>query len=191
MNDNDIKKSMELLKQWAEKLNGRTRQDEISHEECEELKKQGLVVVFGYSDDNAEFRGAIDDEIDCYDGGRVFEKDGKYIDAVWCDGDFTWTYNTNIPHMTFDILDDEEKYCKGIIFKASDLSKPQTNYDRIKSMDVDEMAELFYGIIRGRDLHIMRALETKGIDASLIEAAPEIHIAHHKQWLLQEVVENE
>ena len=171
MNDNEITKSMESLKQWAKKLNGRTHQNEISREECEELKKQGLVVVFGYSDDNAEFRGAIDDEIDCYDGGRVFEKDGKYIDAVWRDGNFTWTYNTNIPHMTFDILDDEEKYCKGIIFKASDLSKPQTNYDRIKSMDVDEMAKFLMD-------WFMKCMLGK---------AP----LSVKQWLLQEVSENE
>ena len=65
------------------------------------------------------------------------------------------------------------------------------NYDRIKSMSVDEMAELFYGIIHERDLHIMKALEQNGIEASLIEALPEIHIAYHKQWLLQEVSEDE
>ena len=66
-----------------------------------------------------------------------------------------------------------------------------SNYDRIKAMTVDEMAELFYGIIHERDLHIMRSLDAKGIKASLVETAPEIHIAHHKQWLLQEVSKNE
>ena len=45
----------------------------------------------------------------------------KYIDAVWCEGEFTWTYNTNIPHATFDIFDDEEKYCKGIVFELKDM----------------------------------------------------------------------
>ena len=66
-----------------------------------------------------------------------------------------------------------------------------TNYDRIKSMSVEEMAELFYGIIHERDLHIMKALEENGIEATLIEALPEIHIAYHKQWLEQEVSKDE
>ena len=68
---------------------------------------------------------------------------------------------------------------------------PNTNYDLIKSMSVEVMAKLFYGIIHERDLHIMKALEENGIEASLIEALPEIHIAYHKQWLLQEVSEDE
>lgn len=62
-----------------------------------------------------------------------------------------------------------------------------TNYDQIRNMTVDEMAMLFYGIIHERDLHIMKALEEKGIDASLIELSPEMHIAYHKQWLENEV----
>jgi hypothetical protein len=30
-------------------------------------------------------------------------------------------YNTNIPHVTFDVMEDEDKYYKGIVFKLSDL----------------------------------------------------------------------
>lgn len=62
-----------------------------------------------------------------------------------------------------------------------------TNYDQIRNMTVDEMAMLLYGIIHERDLHIMKVLEEKGIDASLIELSPEMHIAYHKQWLENEV----
>lgn len=105
---------------FAEGLNGREYGSEITPFEEQRAKELGFVVVFGYSDDNAEFRGAIDDEVGCYDGGRIFEKNGKYIDAIWCDGEFTWTYDTNIPHSTFNIYDGEEKYCKGIVFKRSD-----------------------------------------------------------------------
>ena len=32
-------------------------------------KENGLVVVFGYSDDNIELRGAINNEAGCFDGG--------------------------------------------------------------------------------------------------------------------------
>jgi hypothetical protein len=46
----------------------------------------------------------------------VYEDGEKYIDAVWCEGEYSWTYKTNIPHATFDIWEDGEKYCKGIVF---------------------------------------------------------------------------
>ena len=112
---------------FAEELNGREYGNEITPFEEQRAKELGFVVVFGYSDDNAEFRGAIYDEIGCYDGGRVFEENGKYIDAVWCDGEYCWTYNTNIPHATFDIYtfdiyENNEKFCKGIIFEKSEVA---------------------------------------------------------------------
>ena len=106
--------------EFADGLNGRDYGNEITPFEEQRAKELGYVIVFGYSDDCAEFRGAIYDEIDCFDGGRVFEENGKYIDAVWCEGGYTWSYNTNIPHETFDLYEDGEKWCKGIIFKKSD-----------------------------------------------------------------------
>lgn len=106
---------------FAKQLNGREYLNEISKEETQKAKELGLVIVFGYSDDNAEFRGAINDEIGCFNGGKIFEKNGKYINALWCKSEFTWTYDTNIPHLTFDIFDNGEKYCKGIIFDKKDL----------------------------------------------------------------------
>ncbi len=102
---------------FAEGLNGREYGNEITPFEERRAKELGFVVVFGYSDDNAEFRGAYDEEIGCYDGGRVYEDANKYIDAVWCEGEYSWTYKTNIPHATFDIYEDGEKYCKGIVFQ--------------------------------------------------------------------------
>jgi hypothetical protein len=49
-------------------LNGRSYGEEITKEECATAKAHGLVVVFGYSDDNVELRGAIDDEVGACDG---------------------------------------------------------------------------------------------------------------------------
>lgn len=102
----------------------RYRGYELSDEEAEIAKDNGFVVVFGYSDDNAEFRGAIFDEIDCYDGGEIFSKDKYYINAVWCKSDISWTYDTNIPHETFDVLDyeDDSIYCRAIVFDIDSLS---------------------------------------------------------------------
>ena len=108
------------IQSFAGGLNGRDYGKEITPFEEQRANELGFVVVFGYSDDNAEFRGAISDEIGCFNGGRVFEQGDKYIDAVWCEGDYSWTYNTNIPHATFDIYENGEKYCKGIVFKRSD-----------------------------------------------------------------------
>ena len=57
--------------QLAAKLNGRNYLDEISLEECEQAHDSGLVVVLGYSDDIVNLHGAIHDEVDAYDGGRI------------------------------------------------------------------------------------------------------------------------
>ena len=62
-----------------------------------------------------------------------------------------------------------------------------TNYDRIRNMSIDDMATLFYEIIHERDVHLLEAMAEKGIEASLLEASPEVHIAYHKQWLESEV----
>lgn len=44
---------------------------EITAEQEAFAKANGLVVVFGYSDDGVELRGAIDEEIGAYDGTTV------------------------------------------------------------------------------------------------------------------------
>lgn len=101
-----------------------------------EAEEKGVVFVFGYSDDNIEFRGAVDDEIGCFDGRRVqVPGTSEHIDAIFCgmldgkevldpseymtdDGDrITWVYRTNIPHETFMMYEDGEPYCRGIVFR--------------------------------------------------------------------------
>jgi hypothetical protein len=57
-------KKVELAKQ----LHGRDYRDEIDEKEAQIAKENGLIVIFGASDDLVEFRGAIYDEIDAYDG---------------------------------------------------------------------------------------------------------------------------
>src|SRR5690349_17695897 len=128
----------------AARLNGREYGNEITDAEEAEAKRAGLVVVFGYSDDNAEFRGAINDEVGCYEGGEIvlvggaiyaFEEcdckhteradaaareKGRRIEAVWCEGDYSWTYRTEIQHATFDVMEGGEKYCRGIVFELPD-----------------------------------------------------------------------
>jgi len=136
-------------KELAAILNGRDYGSEILKSEEVEAKKAGLVVVFGYSDDGVEFRGAIDDELgagnntevavtesgvltsDCGDDDcpyfnqieRQHIEAGNFIRTIWSDGNDAppWTYATRIPHETFDILDEGELFCRGIVFSMSDL----------------------------------------------------------------------
>lgn len=69
--------------EFAARLNGRTYRNEVSTAEAKEAKAAGLVVVYGYSDDNVELAGAIDDEIGANDGTTVFlGKDGA-IHKPW------------------------------------------------------------------------------------------------------------
>lgn len=121
-------------KQLAEKLDGREYLNEITPEEEKEAEANGLVAVYGYSDDNVELAGAISDEIGAWEG-VVFhvDKDGGYhiedsdapnrIRAVWCapGSDAAWTFETEIPHETFSIYEDGELFCVGIVFRMEDL----------------------------------------------------------------------
>lgn len=129
-------------------LDGREYRSEITRAEAAEAKAAGLVVVFAASDDLMEFRGAIYDEAGCYNGGEVLvDGDGllpdresiddddelqryfarkphaKVIEALWCKrGEYTWAYETAIPHATFTINDDDELYCRGIVFALAELA---------------------------------------------------------------------
>ena len=129
------------LKEFANLLDGREYGGEITKEEEKLAKELGFVVVFGYSDDNAELRGAINDEIGCFDGGVLEHEDlpaGIYAD--WCpeDIDCAWAYGTSIPHEKFCIYDHGELYCVGIV---CDINKPSmTHADRIRAMSDEELA---------------------------------------------------
>lgn len=136
------------LKEFAKMLDGREYRHEITKEEEALAKQLGFVVVFGYSDDNAELRGAIDDEIGCFDGGKLEHRDlPDAIYAKWCDREtnYLWSYKTSIPHETFCIYEDGDYWCLGIV---CDINKPnQTNADRIRAMSDEELAE-FLGRVK-------------------------------------------
>jgi hypothetical protein len=49
------------------------------------------------------------------------ESGGKEIEALWCkEQGISWTYKTDIPHETFEIVEDDEPYCRGIVFSLDD-----------------------------------------------------------------------
>ena len=134
----------------AAALNGNEYGKEGTKELFGRMKAAGLVAVFGYSDDNMEFRGAIDDEIGCYDGGTAYlndngllksecdegddcpyyeklQKKARSITALWCPTDAdpqpSWAYATDIPHVTFEIMETDELFCRGIVFRLADAKE--------------------------------------------------------------------
>ena len=44
------------------------------------------------------------------------------IDAQWDQEDgYSWTYKTDIPHATFEVMEDGEHYCRGLVIDINDL----------------------------------------------------------------------
>lgn len=129
--------------QLAERLNGREYTKETTPADELEAKAAGLVIVFGASDDLMEFRGAVYDEIGSWEGATAyFTNDGLLlnecdneecphykrlkaaaatINAKWDTDGYSWIYETVIPHATFDIVEGNDNYCRGIVFALSDV----------------------------------------------------------------------
>jgi hypothetical protein len=131
----------------AAELNGQeynSRFHSENHLLFKEMAMEGLVAVYGESDDLMEFCGAINDEISAYngttaylDGNGLIENEcsneecphfairkmhAKSIEALWCDEEnVSWTFRTDIPHETFEIMEDDEVFCRGIVFRLSDV----------------------------------------------------------------------
>lgn len=132
------------MKIVAEKLNGREYGFELADEEADQLESVGLVVAFGYSDDNVEFRGAMSDEIGCWEEVTIPILDGEilkqcsedcedYDCPLWKDalsrakniraefGNYGWKFDADISHEKFTIMEDGEVYGEGIVFAYEDV----------------------------------------------------------------------
>ena len=139
----------ELVQTYAKFLDGVEYGQETARLKpaLDEMKQDGIVVVYGESDDLVEFDGAICDEAGAWGGTTVYVnqiglfpdppcenaigfcayfrnciKGCKTIQALWCAEDgYAWTFKTDIPHATFDVLEDGKPYCRGIVFALSDV----------------------------------------------------------------------
>jgi hypothetical protein len=119
--------------QLAKELNG-IQYRGITNYYCALAKENGLVIVYGQSDDLCELRGAVEDEESCYDGGDLYVNEkgfaeencgGHRLSAVWCpEGqDVSWAYATDIPHATFHMMDGEDElYCIGLVCDVADFA---------------------------------------------------------------------
>ena len=132
-------------KHLAAMLDGRQMGREITEEEEALAREDGLVVVFGYSDDNVELRGAIYDEVSAYNGTTVYlgpngllvndcdddrcpyflreRERAPRFKAKWNDGDgAAWSYEVPWPHETFRVMEDGDLFCVGVVFALADVA---------------------------------------------------------------------
>lgn len=132
-------------KTLAAMLQNRDLDDDSFENEKRFARENGLVIVYGYSDDAIILEGAISDGGDCY-GGYPFHlvKDNKKylleeepaehntIIAKWhspdcmteCGEVIPWSFDTDIPHEDFYITFRGDPYCKGFVFSLRDLYDP-------------------------------------------------------------------
>ena len=135
------------IKEVAEKLNGQNINPRGNLTMDIDLKELGFVIAYGQSDDRLELEGAIRDEYGAYNGTTIklnnfgvlenkcddvvcpyfLKEEGEakfFIKAEWDpeESDVTWLITSNIPHETFNIInDDNELWCKGIVFDIESL----------------------------------------------------------------------
>ncbi len=126
----------------AAQLNGSQYLKEGSKALFQAMASSRLVAVFGGSDDIVYFAGASDEELGarngsvyhvgpeglmtnpCVDGCPYHAKllEGAVtITAVWYRDGISWQYETAIPHVTFDVMEDDDLYCRGIVFSLDRL----------------------------------------------------------------------
>lgn len=126
----------------AAALNGCEYGSEGSPELFAQMRRDGLICLFGYSDDGVEMRGLYDDEFDTDD---LLFMDGKHLKNE-CEHDACpyfealaekaakvevhdggeafgmFEFRTTIPHAVFKVMEDGELYSSGIVFSLDELA---------------------------------------------------------------------
>lgn len=116
--------------------------DEGSRALFAHMKASALVAVYGASDDLVMLSGAINDELGastihlgmkgllqnrCEEERCPYHaeelKGAATIEPRFAEDGVSWSYRTAIPHETFLVMEDDEIYCRGIVFAVSDIAK--------------------------------------------------------------------
>lgn len=127
--------------EMAKRLDNREYRDETTKQDTADAFQNGLVIIYGASDDLTYFDGVMADEAGAWGGAehkvtsakRILCKgdhDEEYrllgwtppeivmeVKAEWCPDGFegSWRITPNIPFAPFDILEDGELYCRGAV----------------------------------------------------------------------------
>lgn len=137
-----------IKEELAALLNGREYGSEMTPEEEATAKTARLLVIFGACDDLTELRGALSDEAGAYDGAvhqidregfvpdwesidhgdeeacaAYFKRKGSgiVVEAKWDWKGYSWWIETEAPHAGFDIMEDPDTYCRGIVIDLAKL----------------------------------------------------------------------
>lgn len=133
--ENNINKTTDRLKYWSNKFNNRQYGNEITSEEVEQLKEEGITVVLGASDDLMCFYGSYEDEQnitgeeyivywDKNENELSEQFDRNYIEPTIKS---VFDYNgmninaKNMPYCSFSIIDGNDYYGNGIVFYQQDF----------------------------------------------------------------------
>lgn len=108
---------------------------------AKDAQNHGCVIIYGMSDDNLEFTGAINDEVGAYEGTKAYIRNGKlltprceecedcdsYIDqrnlaieitALWDHMGYSWFIISSCPSTPFVIYKFGETFCRGIVIEV-------------------------------------------------------------------------
>lgn len=159
-------------------LNGREYGLEISSEEEKEAEESGLIVIFGYSDDGVVFAGKISDQFGGWDGksfrldkqeneievveidvrnigfvNSLTGKESNMVHAIWSPKEpkASWLITSDIPHATFDIVEDKILFCRGIVIDMKDL-KPLSGHGYTKELQ-DRVCCIVHKWIKEHNCH--------------------------------------
>lgn len=147
-------------KELAALLNGRRYGYELDGLDMKAIRDAGLVIAYGASDDLLEFEGAIYEECGAWEdttvriyAGEIIEdeyncrncrlykltmKSAHWVSAVWCKGMYTWFIDTDMPHETFDIIENGELFCRGIVFDVADTYEQNIGLNNGLPCGIDE-----------------------------------------------------
>lgn len=155
---------MSLRDQIAAELNGSEYPLQLSNGLLERAKAGRILIVYGASDDLMEFDGVFQDEVGAYEGGEAHidaagvldrqqvdddaddeiadyvarMKTARKIEALWGEDGYAFTFRTDIPHTTFEVVEDGEKYCRGIVIDLADLATPAAATEAETFWSIDE-----------------------------------------------------
>jgi len=128
----------------ADLIHGREYTEEFTDEILKFLKDNRLCAVVGAGDDNVEIHGYFREEIGAFGGAVVkmnkgglipnlcdhdkcpyYEKQVREakneINAIWNESGYSWFIDANFNYVSFDIMEDGVKFCRGIVFSIDDL----------------------------------------------------------------------
>ena len=116
--------------EFAAKITGRKHGKELTKKEESQAKEFGLIVVFGQASldaDLVQIRGSFhyddleEDDFFMSNPVKMNKHPGIRISVFYDDYDNYRVFKTKIPHATFDTYEDNEPFCRGIVFSVKEL----------------------------------------------------------------------